>query len=326
MSESSALFISDNGLLSTNQIKNVPLKNFQTINITGDAVPGNADLVGISSTIANNTTSYASNLVAGAFHAHNLGSMPGKIVFGFAAESWSGLAGTVPSGSAALVAIDAGVISQFSNNTDALYGLNAVFKDRPDSFSQPTSGLGSNKYNDNSVALQCDSQFRGVPSNEYCGWNTILRVGNIAADAGIDWSTSKQYATIIDMTAPSFAATQVANVKQNNWFWVELYLVGATYYGKMYRQVGSNSRLEYWKTTNPSIAFTVASGTLMYYVDLTSNVVGTNTLQIGNMFSIINASAASATAGASGAVPAQVAGYFIFQYNGTTAKVPYYNN
>lgn len=36
--------------------------------------------------------------------------------------------------------------------------------------------------------------------------------------------------------------------------------------------------------------------------------------------------AASATTGASGAVPAQVAGYLIFNVAGTTQKIPYYNN
>ena len=34
---------------------------------------------------------------------------------------------------------------------------------------------------------------------------------------------------------------------------------------------------------------------------------------------------ASATAGTSGALPAQVAGYYILNINGTDYKVPYYN-
>lgn len=55
---------------------------------------------------------------------------------------------------------------------------------------------------------------------------------------------------------------------------------------------------------------------------LTGNVPAVGAGQVG----FGNQSAASATTGASGAPPAQVAGYLIANVAGTTAKIPYYNN
>lgn len=71
-----------------------------------------------------------------------------------------------------------------NKGSEALWGLNLVFKDRGDGDLTPAGGLSANRYNLNSVAIQIDSQQRGT-AGEFCGWSQGIVFSEWSMDAAL---------------------------------------------------------------------------------------------------------------------------------------------
>lgn len=87
--------------------------------------------------------------------------------FGIATESWN-----APRGSATIhqIGLESSVISLNSESEGAKVGIDINIKNRPDGVSAPAYGVGSDKFNHHSRAIQIDSQ-SASPLGETLGWN-----------------------------------------------------------------------------------------------------------------------------------------------------------
>lgn len=133
--------------------------------------------------------------IAGHGHAMNGG---GGVIAG-QYEAWTGDQAAAGTGSVKLVGLGSTVISQYSVNASELIGLDLTYSNRPVDKAAPFGGLGSNKYNLNSKAINVQSLARSA-NNEYCGWNR----GVYFSSGSLDSSTSGK-AIAVDMSALSYS-------------------------------------------------------------------------------------------------------------------------
>ena len=104
--------------------------------------------------------------------------------FGIATEAWNS-----PYGVAKIhqIGIESSVISRNSENEGAKVGLDVNIKNRRDGAIEPLGGVGSDKYNWKSRAIQISSQ-RPSPLGESLGWNIGIdfREGSLAGMQGAE--------------------------------------------------------------------------------------------------------------------------------------------
>lgn len=109
------------------------------------------------------------------------------MVWGCTTEAWSGDQTTAGTGSTTLCALENGVFSQYHDQVDRVIGTVNVFKNRSDDLlgGAVRGGLGSNRYNTNSIAYWVTSQPRSTVG-EYCGWNRGLQFDANSLDTSAD--------------------------------------------------------------------------------------------------------------------------------------------
>lgn len=108
-------------------------------------------------------------------------------IWGIATEAWTGTRSAVATSSSVLVGAEFSCVSQYSNQSDAVIGVDVVFKNRPDSLltGAVRGGLGSNRYNLNSYAYWITSQPRST-AGEYCGWTRGIMFDTNSLDRDIN--------------------------------------------------------------------------------------------------------------------------------------------
>lgn len=150
----------------------------------------------------NDIAGSGAQVVAGQFSAilgNNLDGLAKNItVFGAATEAW-----TSPVASqATLVGLESSIISQYNANEMALLTGDFVFKNRPDSLfsGAVVQGLGADKYNSNSRAIQISAQPRST-AQEKCGFGRGLVFQDGSLDSWYDTANAViQRAIGIDFT------------------------------------------------------------------------------------------------------------------------------
>lgn len=108
-------------------------------------------------------------------------------IWGIATEAWTGTRSAVATSSSVLVGAEFSCVSQYSNQSDAVIGVDVVFKNRPDALltGAVRGGLGSNRYNLNSYAYWITSQPRST-AGEYCGWTRGIMFDTNSLDRDIN--------------------------------------------------------------------------------------------------------------------------------------------
>jgi hypothetical protein len=128
--------------------------------------------------------------VGGQFSAYlenNLTLSVGQ-TFGVVANAIAGATNSI----SGLVGIEVSAIQQNNNNNSNSVGIDIVFADRIGAAAAP-GGLGSNKYNNKSVAVNISSQTRST-SGEFCGWNTGIKFNEYCMDLAVNGGTQRGYA------------------------------------------------------------------------------------------------------------------------------------
>lgn len=130
-------------------------------------------------------TSDAKQVVPGYFVGEASGGT--GTIWGIATEAWTGTRSAVATSSCVLVGAEFSCVSQYSNQSDAVIGVDVVFKNRPDALltGAVRGGLGSNRYNLNSYAYWITSQPRST-AGEYCGWTRGIMFDTNSLDRDIN--------------------------------------------------------------------------------------------------------------------------------------------
>jgi len=122
-------------------------------------------------TADNRATSLTANRnlsVAAQLNSHNTALYGIGHSFGVATEAWNSHEGVA---TIHQIGLESSVISLNSENEGAKVGIAVNIKNRRDGVAEPLGGVGSNKYNWNSRAIQINS-LPASPLGEALGWNT----------------------------------------------------------------------------------------------------------------------------------------------------------
>jgi len=238
-------------------------------------------------------------------------------VFGIATEAWTHF--TAPS-HATLIGAEHSVISQYNANQMPLVGENLTFKNRPDTLyaGAVVQGLGADKYNADSRALQINAQPRST-AGERCGWGRGIVAFTEAFDEYYDTLAGVYKKPVFldarELSGPNtfnpWTAQNLPGGKQG----ITSVVAMAEYQSITYdraqflRTYCDSKFLTHWflaKGANPAI----------------NPLVG---FDYNNSYMVYPAytTAGAATAGAA-ALPANPVGFKVEKINGTTYKIPYY--
>ncbi|MDE2022538.1 MAG: hypothetical protein KGI71_06545 [Patescibacteria group bacterium] len=257
--------------------------------------PASSNWAIVGQTINSATMSAGATIVGGFFQTQAVAGGANGEAWGIVTEVLNGTLSQGGVASVVMVGGEFGVVQQYNNNTSRIVGINSVFKDRPDGATAPYGGLGSNKYNNNSIGILLSSQPRST-SGEFCGWsvgilfdvNSIDSVTGIPAPNGVG----------IDMHNVSYTY-MVCGV----WVADQVQYRFSTDGAKKAFYDGVNA-IRFQDTLTDRFGINMANGML--------NLYGPTATTVG-------------AAGTAAALPANPVGYLQFSVSGTTYKVPYYN-
>lgn len=233
----------------------------------------------------------------------------GATVWGVATEAWSGDPTTLPPAPSVLVGAEFAVISQAHDNNRRICGVDVVFKNRSDGAGDVLfGGIGDNGFNRNSTALQISTGFNaGRPaSGAFTGWRTGIYFTSNALDEsvdgkaiGIDISLVNAERLMTSLLLPRRAPAMAFPVSGG----------GGALDGYRY---DPGRKIEFVRDIAGSAP--VVRATLDLSLSAPSGTI-----------MAANGTATTATAGASGALPATPALYLQFRWEGTNYCIPLYN-
>ena len=232
-------------------------------------------------------TPNASSTILGGFFQGYTASGGGATTWGIATEAVTEQIATV---STTLVGGEFGVISQINTNVNALIGCYVVFQGqaRLQATTVP-NGIGANKYNNNSRAIQIASQGRSS-AGEFCGWSS-----------GIFFDVGSMDNVVGSVPAVLFDASRVPSSRAAVGIWVANDVVNrysdTLNVGQVFRSGVGNM---VW----------TGGGTDWFGINMTTGQLTWSTTTAG-----------TATAGAV-AIPALCAGFIDCIINGVEFKIP----